>query len=184
MNTTGFLDIILGPMFSGKTTKIIEIYNDYKKDSTYKILVLNYSMDKRYHNTMLSTHDLKMIPCHFIEKLADSIIMQEYTESDIVLINEGQFFEDLYDVVKTMVTRDKKWVHVCGLDGDFQRKKFGQMLDLIPLCDNVVKLKSKCTDCENPALFSHRITEEDTQVSIGSSNYTVLCRYCYEKTNF
>jgi thymidine kinase len=183
---SGFLEIILGPMFSGKTTALIDLYHDYNKNLNIpesKIMVLNYTLDKRYHDNMLSTHDLKMIPCHFIENLADVFLFPEYDETEVILINEGQFFDDLYQVVNDMVTRDKKNVHICGLDGDFKRKRFGQLLDLIPLCDNVTKFKSKCNDCGKPALFSHRITEERSQVSIGSSNYVPLCRFCYEKTN-
>jgi len=84
-----------------------------------------------------------------------------------------------------MVENHSKTVYVCGLDGDFQRNKFGEILDLIPYCDNVVKLKSLCSQCRNGkrALFSHRMTEETTQVSIGSSNYVPLCRKCFDTAN-
>ena len=73
-----------------------------------------------------------------------------------------------------------KYVYVCGLDGDFRRKKFGQMLDLIPFCDEVDKLYSKCHICSGKAPFTKRITQEEGQVVIGSSNYVPLCRNCYD----
>jgi thymidine kinase len=107
--------------------------------------------------------------------------ISRYENYDVVLINEGQFFPDLYDVVDVLVNIDGKRVHICGLDGDFKRQKFGGILDLIPLCDAVTKLRSNCTNCPNKALFSHRITNETEQVVIGSFNYVPLCRGCYNK---
>jgi thymidine kinase len=104
--------------------------------------------------------------------------------SDVILINEGQFFEDLYDVVLDMLNNNKK-IYICGLDGDFQRNKFGQILDLIPLCDKVTKLTSLCSICKNgiPGIFSMRLTTEKQQTLVGSDNYVPVCRKCfvYEK---
>lgn len=179
--STGFLEIILGPMFSGKTTRLIEIYNKYNRSSK-KICVINYSLDTRYHNEMLSTHDKVMIPCIFSATIHELFTSDNIKDADIVLINEGQFFEDIYESVIELVEKKKKKVFVCGLDGDFQRNKFGKLLDLIPICDNVVKLHSSCNQCDNEAIFSYRITEETKQVDIGSTNYIPLCRNCYNNT--
>jgi len=101
--------------------------------------------------------------------------------SEVVLINEGQFFPDLEEFVKILLKNNKK-IYVCGLDGDFERKKFGQMLDLIPLCDKVTKLTSLCSICKNgtPGIFSKRITMEKVQTVVGSDNYIPVCRICYE----
>lgn len=182
----GYLEIILGPMFSGKTTRIVEIHNHYSYINK-KIVVLNYAEDKRYHETMLSTHDHKMIPCILttdINEMWTNVNNKNYRElhkADIILINEGQFFDELKTVVIDMVENENKKVYICGLDGDFKRNKFGDILDLIPYCDKVVKLKSLCSICKNGkrALFSHRMTDETTQISIGSTNYQPLCRTCY-----
>jgi thymidine kinase len=182
----GYLELILGPMFSGKTTRILEIYNHYSFIQK-KIMVINYAEDKRYHETMLSTHDHKMIPCTLTMDIKDmwfNPANKNYIEihrADVILINEGQFFNQLKECVIDMVERENKTVYICGLDGDFQRNKFGQMLDLLPYCDNVIKLKSLCSICRNGkrALFSHRVTDEKGQVSIGSHNYVPLCRKCY-----
>ena len=100
---------------------------------------------------------------------------------DIILINEGQFFPDLYESVCKLVETHKKIVYVCGLDGDFKRNKFGKMLDLIPLCDNVTKLSATCVSCNKPAIFSKRLSTEEQQVIIGSSNYSPMCRGCYNE---
>jgi thymidine kinase len=84
-----------------------------------------------------------------------------------------------------MVENHHKSVYICGLDGDFKRQKFGQILDLIPYCNRVEKLNSLCAICKNgkPGIFSHRITQEKDQVVIGSDNYQPLCRTCYRDCN-
>ena len=182
----GYLELILGPMFSGKTTQIIQIHNNYSYIGK-KVVVINFSEDKRYHDTMLSTHDRKMIPCILSDDLVDnwSNTLNPYysnlNEADVILINEGQFFKGLKDVVLDMIEKQGKIVYICGLDGDFKRQKFGELLDLIPYCDKVTKLTSLCSVCRNgkKGLFSCRVTKETAQVVIGSDNYKPLCRSCY-----
>jgi thymidine kinase len=181
----GYLELIIGPMFSGKTTALMNIY-DRNILLGKSVCVVNYSGDTRYHESMLSTHDKRMIPCVFASTLrkifSDDILRQDHI-SDVILINEGQFFSDLHEVVMELVEQYGKSVYICGLDGDFKRNKFGQLLDLIPLCDKVDKLRSNCHMCNNNAIFSHRITNECDQVVIGSTNYVPLCRVCYNKSN-
>lgn len=173
------LHVILGPMFSGKTSKLLEIYEQCVL-SNISVLVINHSSDLRYSDTMLSTHNKKMIPCRFVEHLenmADSDISE-----DVILINEGQFFDDLYDWVKKMVEQYNKKIYVCGLDGDSNRKRFGQMLDLIPISDKVTKLRSLCSICKNgtKAPFTLRTTNSDEQILIGSDDcYKPVCRSCH-----
>lgn len=201
-NTSGYLEIICGPMFSGKTTRLLEIY---KQTSFCNIptVVINHASDTRYSESKVSTHDKKMVECIFTNKLFDlthnlntiqnsnncsisknNLINKNYQkiqESKVILINEGQFFEDLFDWVIMMVEIYKKDVYVCGLDGDFKRNEFGSLLKLIPYCDKIEKLHSFCTICRNgtKALFSCRISNEKEQCVVGSSNYLPLCRSCY-----
>jgi len=182
----GYLELIIGPMFSGKTTRIVEIYNHYSFIQKM-VMVINYAEDKRYHQTLLSTHDQKMIPCVLTENIADMwrdsshANHEQIHQADVLLINEGQFFPGLKDCVLDMVEKEKKIVYICGLDGDFKRNLFGELLSLIPYCDNIVKLKSLCSICKNgkSALFSHRVSDETEQISIGADNYIPLCRECY-----
>lgn len=77
----------------------------------------------------------------------------------------------------------KKRVHIGGLDGDFNRNKFGELLDLIPYCDKVIKLTALCGICKNGtvAIFSRRITEETEQTVIGSDIYIPVCRECFHQ---
>jgi thymidine kinase len=177
----GYLELILGPMFSGKTTRLIQHYKAYKFIGK-KIVVINYSLDTRYSETMLSSHDRIEIPCIFTSSLsADKSL---WMDADVVLINEGQFFGDLLETVIEMVDVYKKQVHICGLDGDFRRQRFGTLLDLVPYSDKVEKLTAFCGMCKNGslAIFSHRVSNESAQVVIGSDNYVPLCRSCLLKS--
>jgi thymidine kinase len=197
---SGYLELIIGPMFSGKTSRIVEIYNQCNF-CNISVAVINHSIDNRYDEEQLSTHDQIKIPCIKTEKLFDiweeHISLEDSIEkiprikdkfkiatSSVILINEGQFFPDLFDFVNKLLVEEKK-VYVCGLDGDFERKKFGSMLELIPLCDKVTKLTSLCSLCRDgtPGIFSMRLTQETEQTVVGSENYIPVCRKCYQKSN-
>jgi thymidine kinase len=193
---SAYLEIILGSMYSGKTSRLVEIYKQCEFCSI-PVAVINHSIDDRYDNEMLSTHDKVKIPCIKTEKLfdiwADYISLEDNQNiprvndkfklgtSEVILINEGQFFSDLEEFVRVLLKNGKK-IYVCGLDGDFERKKFGQILDLIPLCDKVTKLTSLCSICKNgtSGIFSKRITLEKAQTVVGSDNYIPVCRNCYD----
>tara|TARA_B100001063_G_C16775090_1_gene564623 strand:+ start:5314 stop:5862 length:549 start_codon:yes stop_codon:yes gene_type:complete len=175
---TGFLKLIIGPMYSGKTTALINIYKSLISQNKNH-MVINYIDDKRYHDTLLSSHDKVKIPCLQMRNITDIFSFTSLEKIDVILINEGQFFDDLKKSVIKLVNMGK-YVYVCGLDGDFRRNKFGQILDLIPFCDEIEKLYSICHNCSNKAPFTKRITEEEGQVVIGSSNYVPLCRNCYD----
>jgi thymidine kinase len=197
-NSSGYLELIIGPMFSGKTSRLVEVYNQCKF-CNISVAVINHSIDERYDEELLSTHDKIKIPCIKTEKLfdvwADNISLEEnvvkipriqdkfkLAACSVVLINEGQFFPDLLEFVNILL-KEKKKVYVCGLDGDFERKKFGYVLDLIPLCDQVRKLASLCSICKNgtPGIFSMRLTNEKEQTLVGSENYIPVCRKCYNQ---
>ena len=186
-----YLELIIGPMFSGKTSKLLEIYKQCIF-CNIPVTIINHSFDKRYHETMLSSHDKIMAPCLQSEKISDLWFLNETNNqnynlirnSKFILINEGQFFEDLYDCVLDML-KEQKQIYICGLDGDFKREKFGRIIDLIPHCDKVTKLSSLCSICKNGTngIFSMRLTEEKQQTLIGSDNYIPVCRNCYNKNN-
>ena len=182
MIKTGYLEIILGPMFSGKTSKLMQIYKQCQY-CNLNVVVINHSADTRYHDTMLSTHDKQMIPCLQTDKLHTVWDMIESVRNaDVILINEGQFFEDVYECVKEMVENNKR-VFISGLDGDYKRERFGRLIDLIPFSDNVYKITSLCGICKNgrSAVFSMRVTNEKQQTVIGTDNYVPVCRSCYNK---
>lgn len=181
----GFLEIVLGSMYSGKTSRLIETY--YKCLScNIPCIIINHSDDTRYHSTMLSNHNKIMISCLQYNSLKDFIEKEttNYEPGTIILVNEAQFFPDLFDSVLHMIEKQFFRVALYGLDGDFERKPFGSILNLIPYCNNVIKLHAYCFDCKNgkKGIFSKRITQEKDQKVVGSSNYKPLCRKCFLKT--
>ena len=184
-----YLEIFVGPMFSKKTSRLIDIYKQYTF-CNIPVEIINHCADTRYHDTMLSSHDKVMVPCIQTDKISD-VWFNNNQQSDnhlklknasVILINEAQFFEDLYDCVLDMLKENKR-VYIAGLDGDFSRNKFGQILDLVPMCDKITKLTALCSICKDGTLgiFSMRLTKETHQMVIGSDNYIPVCRHCYTK---
>lgn len=172
---TSELHIILGPMFSGKTTRLIERSKAYSNP-----LFINHALDTRYHDTLLSTHDKTMVPCIQTLLLQDIPTSTLYS-ADAIFINEAQFFVDLLPVIKDWLTTLGQPIYVCGLDGDFRQEPFGDLLQIIPLCDTVEKLRARCR-CGNPAIFSRRLTGDQEQTLIGSDVYEPSCRGCLPRS--
>tara|TARA_B110000046_G_scaffold185854_2_gene229876 strand:- start:9632 stop:10171 length:540 start_codon:yes stop_codon:yes gene_type:complete len=178
----GYLKIILGCMFSGKTSKLITIY---KKNVIAEIptCIINYVDDTRYDAEKMSTHDGVKVKCirakslMYIFKNDPKLIV----DNKVFIINEGQFFSDLYETVSWLVGVKDKDVYVGGLDGDYKMKKFGSILDLIPLCNEIEKLNAVCASCKGDASFTKRITNHNhEQVLIGGSDiYIPVCRNCH-----
>ena len=185
------ITLIYGPMFSGKTTKLIHMYNDIcSSDGADKCLAINYALDKRYGVDKIVTHDGKYIKCHAIESIDVDIIndtkmLNLIIKSQYIFINEAQFFEGIDKFVLFFTQKLKKNVILCGLDLDFRCAKFGVMMDLLPYATTVHKLTGKCNtaDCIHPSEYSHRIVSDDSQILIGSSEYIPLCKNCYEVEN-
>ncbi len=191
MSSCGYLELFIGPMWSGKTTELVNLYTHY----TYcgnKVLAINHVNDTRYGSDTISTHDLVKIPCESVGELRSisditkGILTSKFKEAEVILINEGQFFKDIVEWVKTAVETNNKHVYICGLDGDFKRETFGDILSLIPFCDRVTKKHSVCGCCKSRyAIFTHRNSKEQEQELIGAKQYVSLCRKCYnEKTMF
>ena len=179
----GYLELFVGPMWSGKTSELIKIHKIYSFSNT-QISSINYLEDNKYN---IISHDNNNIPCVSFTKLSEysDILNNEFSEefnsSKIILVNEAQFFEDIVEWVICAVESHNKCVYLCGLDGDYSRMKFGNWLDLIPFCDKVTKLHSICGLCkETYAIFTKRkTTTNNEQLLIGSEHYTPVCRKCY-----
>ena len=179
--TNGWLELILGCMFSGKTSALEKIFKQHMVCGI-DCIVINYHADKRYSNTMLSTHDKTTIPCIFAKNLND--ITDGISKYPVILINEGQFFQDLVPWVDDRL-KEKKSIYVCGLDGDFQKNKFGTLLDLIPKADMYTKLTALCANCKSGAKapFTYRKSDSKEQTLIGSDEYIPVCRACNDLLN-
>lgn len=174
MSKTGLasLHLIIGPMFSGKTTELLRIAKRLQSIDL-RVLLLNYHEDTRYSSTEMSTHDKYGLPCTFIRHF-DNL---EYDNYDVICINEAQFFNRLVPFCKKVLSENKT-LYVSGLDGDFKQEKFGEILDLIPMCDSITKLNAFCKICKDgtPAHFTKRIVSNKSQKLIGTDEYLPVCR--------
>jgi thymidine kinase len=188
-NDMGFLEVIYGPMKSGKTSRLLELYKQFTF-CNIPIMVINNNKDMRYSQTCLSTHDKVMIPCIHADTLTELVDLSTeeiigpcnsmFMNSRVILINEAQFFDDIVAWVTTAVEKYNKNVYICGLNSDFKRLPFGNWLDLERICDKVTHLHSWCSLCKKRhALFSHRLSSEQDKIVIGSDNYIPVCRKCF-----
>ena len=194
MDKIGYCEVIYGPMKSGKTSRLLQLYKQFTFCEV-PVMVINHCIDTRYSNNLLSSHDKIMIPCINSIKLMDiadiskdtledGTHVNEFNMSDIILINEAQFFEDIVSWVTIAVEKYKKHVYVCGLNSDFMRRPFGNWLELELICDKVTQLHSWCGLCKKEqALFSHRLTNETDKIVIGCDNYIPVCRKCWLMLN-
>lgn len=166
------LNLIIGPMFSGKTSELLRITKRLESIKL-KVLLLNYYEDQRYSNEYMSTHDQNMVSCKFISHF-DNL---EYENYDVICINEAQFFTKLIPFCKKVLSNNKT-LYVSGLDGDYKQEKFGEILDLIPLCDNITKLHAFCNICKDgtKAHFTKRLVSNKSQKLIGVDEYIPVCR--------
>lgn len=185
---TCVLELVVGPMFSGKTSRLVELYRQCKL-CDMSVVAINYDQDCRYtDNTEISTHNGAKIPCiscgKYLSTLYENLTTPDGHFPSTILINEGQFFEDLVEWVKQIMSHPGvRLIHICGLDGDFQQKKFGNVLDLVPLCDSITKLKGICKICKTPnkGIFTKRIVDgKETELIGGSDKYISVCRNCID----
>ena len=179
------LELILGPMFSGKTSALQSIIRRHEvlglKCVAYKPLI-----DGRYgEDEYIYNHDKVKVSAIPVTYLTQQALYSKYEEASLIIIEEGQFFGDLYEFVLKAVEKDGKHVIVAGLDGDRFRKPFGQLLQLIPIADRITKLTSLCKLCATsgqatPALFSYGATKVTDTVHVGGPEcYMPLCRKHY-----
>jgi len=164
-------------MFSGKSTELIQVINRFKLLKR-RILAINHVFDKRYGINKIISHDRTEESCIQIDKLNSIVDTVEYTESDIIVIEEAHFFEDLYDFVMLSCSKNKK-IYVAGLSGDYKLDPIGEILRLIPCCDTVKKLSALCLKCNDgtAAYFSKRIDKNNSQILVGSDEYIPVCRH-------
>lgn len=185
----GRIDVIIGPMFAGKTSELLNRVNQ-AQDSGLRVMLVKSEKDSRYSTKHIVTHDGKKKDCFSVSDLADvkANYSKEYAECHVVAIDEAQFFKDLVAFCQMAADRDNKHVVIAGLDGDFLRKRFGQVVDMLPLADSVKKLSADCYFCAKhgaagtsyPAIFSLRITgTQDQELVGGAEAYVAACRKHY-----
>ena len=179
---SGSINLIIGCMFSGKSTETIRLIRRYKTMGNKNILIINSSKDNRYGESVISSHDKVQVNCISLNKLGDIKEKEDYVKADVIFIEEGQFFSDLFSFATNAADNDNKTVYVTGLDGDYKREVFGDICRLIPHAENVTKLKALCAICKDGTLanFTKRIVESKELELIGNDNmYIPTCRFHY-----
>ncbi len=178
----GKLELIIGPMFSGKSTELIRRIRLYQTINK-KILVLKPIIDSRYNQNKITSHNYESVNCKVLEKLSD-ISDEEINNYHIIVVDEGQFFTDLVPIITKWIENFNIDIVIGGLDGDFQRKPFENILDLIPYADKCYKLNSLCNFCKDgtEAPFSFRLIKSEDKILIGGSeSYIPVCRKHFQE---
>jgi thymidine kinase len=177
----GYLNLILGPMFSGKSTRLIEYIRKYKTLGL-DMLIIKPSIDIRYTDiNEICTHNSEKEKCISFEinKLNDIFDLESYQNTNLIFIEEAQFFSNIYEIIKKMTDTDKKIVYLSALNGDSNRELFGDIYKLIPLTDNIEFLQALCTICNDGTngVYSKRLTTNTSQIFVaGMGEYQAVCR--------
>ncbi|CAL1278768.1 unnamed protein product [Larinioides sclopetarius] len=173
----GQIQVIFGPMFSGKTTELIRRLRRYQI-AKHKCLIVKYAKDVRYDADNIATHDRQCLSAVCATTLTD--LKNTAANYSVIGIDEGQFFPDTVSFAEEMANNGKI-VIVAALDGTFQRKAFGDILQLVPLAESVIKLTAVCMLCFDEASFTKRIgTETQVEIIGGTDKYMAVCRKCYK----
>jgi thymidine kinase len=176
------LEVVIGPMFSGKSS-FIDSAVRRRRSIGANVLVVKPGADIRYSAASeVVTHDGVRVACYTTNAGLMDIPHDITRTVQTIIIDEAQFFDDLVLFATCEVENFNRDVIVVGLDGDFNRKPFGQVLDCIPLADRVTRLTALCSCCRDgtPALFSHRKIDQGGQVLVGGAEaYEPLCRRCF-----
>ncbi|NWS44081.1 KITH protein, partial [Probosciger aterrimus] len=172
----GQIQVIFGPMFSGKSTELMRRVRRFQL-AQYRCLLVKYAKDTRYGSSGVSTHDkntMEAVPACLLKD-----VYQEALSSTVIGIDEGQFFPDIIEFCEMMANTGKTII-VAALDGTFQRKAFGSILNLVPLAESVVKLNAVCMECYQEASYTKRLgAEREVEVIGGADKYHSVCRACY-----
>jgi thymidine kinase len=179
----GTIELILGCMFSGKTTYLLHRLNKYRI-ANKKVLLIKYSLDNRYSKDKIVTHDKFSISVdtYCTDKLLDMKLSLD--EFDVVGIDEGQFFQGI-DSFSEIHALMGKTVIISALDGDYTRKQFPSIVNLIPISDKIKKFNAVCEFCFDIASFTLRKIESKESILIGGKeSYSPCCRRCWILKNY
>jgi thymidine kinase len=173
------LEIVVGPMFSGKSTYALS-YVRRQRSIGKKVLIIKPDIDNRYSANNLVTHDKEQIPCMIWDVTVPlPVTTNEMLQNDCIVIEEAQFFTGLKKFVLYMLQVYHKHILIVGLDGDARQKPFGEILDCIPWCSKLTKLHSLCSVCKDGTIapFTKRINLQDKeQIVVGGSEvYSAVC---------
>jgi thymidine kinase len=173
----GWIEVITGSMFSGKTEELIRRLNR-AKIAKQKVEIFKPAMDDRFSEIRIVTHDEHAILSTPVQSASQILLM--INDVNVVGIDEAQFFDPEIITVCNIMANNGIRVIVAGLDMDYSGMPFGPMPNLIAIADDVTKLHAICMDCGDLAHYSFRITKDEHQVLIGEKEaYEPLCRKCF-----
>ena len=172
----GWIEVICGSMFSGKTEELIRRLKR-AKIANLKVEIFKPSIDIRYDETKVVSHDSNAIQSTPTDNSQTILLLAQ--DVDVVGIDEAQFFDDqIAKVCETLAMRGIR-VIVAGLDMDYLGRPFGQMPNLLSIADYITKLHAICVVCGNIANVSYRKTAQESQVVVGETDiYEARCRVC------
>lgn len=177
----GSIEVITGSMFSGKTEELIRRLRR-AQFAGLRVEIFKPSLDKRYSETRVVSHDEKSIQSTPVDSSASILLLAGNV--DVVAIDEAQFFDEGIVAVCAALADSGVRVLVAGLDMDFMGKPFGPMPSLLAVAEYVTKVHAICLRCGNLAQYSFRKSEQDQIVLLGEKNlYEPLCRECYNKAH-
>ena len=173
----GCIEVICGSMFSGKTEELIRRLKR-AQFANQKIEIFKPEIDTRYSDMDVVSHDLHSVPCTPVKD--PSSILNAADDTQVIGIDEAQFFSDkLIDVAQELANKGKR-VIIAGLDTDFKGKPFGPIPALMAIAEDVQKVHAICVKCGNLANHSHRLSKSHKLVVLGEKDvYEPLCRQCY-----
>ena len=174
---SGWIEVICGPMFSGKTEELIRrlVRAQIAKQ---RVAIFKPTMDIRYEEEYIVSHNQRKIKS--IQVNNTDIILDYKEKADVFGIDEAQFFDkSIVNICKELANNGKRVV-IAGLEKDFQSKSFGSMPELLIDAEYITKVNAICMSCGDPANFSQRISKETNQVVVGETDkYEARCRKCY-----
>ena len=175
----GWIEVICGSMFSGKTEELIRRLKR-AKIANLKVEIYKPATDTRYDVNKVVSHDANSIPSTPVDH--SSKIIELAGDADVIGIDEAQFFDDgILEVCEVLVMKGKR-VIIAGLDMDYLGKPFGQMPQLLSVADFITKLHAICVQCGHLANISYRTSDEEGTVVLGEkNNYEPRCRVCATK---
>jgi thymidine kinase len=177
VNRLGWIEVICGSMFSGKTEELIRRLKR-AKIARQKVEIFKPEIDKRYDDIKVVSHDENAIMSTPVQSASQILLLTN--DVNVVGIDEAQFFDDeLPGVCNTLASSGIR-VIVAGLDMDYLGKPFGPMPALIAIAEDVTKVHAVCMNCGDLAQFTHRMVKNDHLVMLGEmESYEPLCRRCY-----
>ncbi len=178
-NYRGWIEVITGPMFSGKTEELLRRLKR-ATIANRKVIIFKPSVDKRYSETEVVSHDKNALKSIVISRAIE--IIDFLDDSEVIGIDEAQFFnEAIIEIAQYLAFRGKR-VIIAGLDMDSDGRPFGPMPKIMATAEYVTKLQAICVECGSLATHSFRIAEEKEHILLGSQDkYKPLCRFCFHK---